>query len=275
MLRAHAPLLAAALLVFCGGCRAGSDSSSAVAPEAARPALQTTADSLAWRITEAAGGPDAWAALPVLRFDFVVEREGAEVFRARHLWDRATGRYRVEWPAGEDSTFVALFTIDGSDTAEPVGRVFLDGRSAGSALGRELTGEAYERHVNDTYWLLAPLKLFDGGVRRALAPDSSDGATDVLALSFDGVGMTPGDRYWLRADRATGRLAGWSFVLQDSSAGRYDWSDEATLATPAGPLRLATRKATPGGTSAILTPVFPAPPLTDSLFTDALPRLGS
>lgn len=262
-------LLASVPLAFLVGCR------SERGPAAERPLLETAADSLAWRITEATGGPDVWAALPALRFDFVVERGGAEAFRARHLWDKATGRYRVEWPGGEDSTYVALFDVDTLDLAEPVGRVFLNGRPPGSALGRELMTEAYERYINDAYWLLAPLKLFDGGVRRALAPDSADARTDVLALSFEGVGMTPGDRYWLRADRATGRLVGWSFLLQDSTAGRYAWTDEAALETPAGPLRLMTRKAPGDGTSTILTPVLPVPPLTDDLFSDSRPRLDA
>lgn len=243
----------------------------ALSPASApRPTLETAADSLAWRLVEAAGGLDAWQALHRLRFDFAVVRDTAEAFHARHLWDRSTGRYRVEYPVGEDSTLVALFNVQRFDSEAPDGAAYLNGMPLDSIATRTRLAEAYERFVNDTYWLLAPLKLFDPGVRRALAPDSAATGTHVLSLSFDRVGLTPGDRYWLTTD-ATGRLTRWSFVLESGERGSYAWTDGVSLPTPQGPLRLSTSKR--AGDWTIRTPVFSSEGLPEDVFERAAPVL--
>ena len=111
------------------------------------------------------------------------------------------------------------------------------------------------------------------GVRRALAPDSSDADTDVLLLSFEDVGLTPGDRYWLHAD-STGRLVAWTFLLEGNTTGlasRFTWSDYTELPTPGGSLVLARRKARGG--RAIVTEPFPADSLGADVFDDPRPRL--
>lgn len=224
------------------------------------PPIETAADSLAWRIVQAAGGLGAWDALDTLRFDFVVERGGEEVFRRKLLWDRAADRARVEWPVGADSVAVAMLDVAGSSPEQALGEAWVNGAAPDSA-GAYLA-DAYGALMNDTYWLLAPLKLFDDGVNRALAPDSADATTDVLLVTFDGVGHTPGDRYWLRADRA-GRLRSWTYELESGRKGHHQWTDYHTLETPAGPLRLAQRKAGRGG--AIRTVLQPAPQGGDAM----------
>ena len=236
----------------------------------ARPALENGADSLAWRIVESAGGLDAWHGLRRLRFDFAVVRDTVETFRARHLWDRPTGRYRVEYPVGQDSTLVALFNVQRFAPSAPEGAAFINGRPLDATPQQERLIEAHERFVNDSYWLLAPLKLFDPGVRRALAPDSARDAADVLLLSFDGVGLTPGDRYWLTADGA-GRLMRWSFALEGGGQGTYRWEEPVRLPTPQGDLLLPTRKRTAG--RAIRTPVHSAEGLPEDVFERPTPVL--
>jgi hypothetical protein len=268
-----APLALLPFVVLLAACREADAPAPAALPDAppAGPLLHDAADSLAARIVEGAGGLAAWAALPALRFDFAVASDTGEVSRRHHLWDRRTGRYRLEWTAG-DSLLVALFSVERVADDVPEGAVYLDGVPLDSAAARAYLGRSYGRFINDTYWLLAPLKVFDPGVRRGLAPDSADAATDVLTLAFDDVGLTPGDRYWLRADRTTGRLVGWTYALESGGAGTYRWEDARELPTPAGPLRLATRKAAPDGLRAILTPVAPAE-TDDAAFTDPRPRL--
>lgn len=236
----------------------------------AAPRAETAADSLAVRIADASGGLDAFAALPVLRFDWAVVRDSAEVTRRRHLWDRAGDRYRLEWTGGEDSVYVALFAPAAFDTTAAAGQASLNGTAlAGDALADALA-DAYETYVNDTYWLLAPLKLMDPGAVRALAPDS--GAA-VLELSFENVGITPGDRYWIQTDPTTGAMTGWSFRLEgDTTTGRWAWTDPATVATPRGPLSLATVKTNLDRPVRILTEPLSAPD-DATLWTDLAPRL--
>jgi hypothetical protein len=232
------------------------------------PALTNAADSLAWRILGAAGGPEAWNALPRLRFDFAAVRDTTETFRARHFWDRTSGQYRVEYPVGEDSTLVAVFDVETFDPAVPTGSAAINGMPLDSTQAAERLAEAYERFVNDTYWMLAPLKVFDPGVRRTLAPDSV--GTGVLQLTFEGVGLTPGDQYWLFTD-TDGRVVRWRYLLEGGYEGDFRWEQYTDLPTPAGPLRLARRKATEG--RAILTEPFPADSLADVPFDDLHPRL--
>jgi len=261
-------LLAALSLAACAPADEGAPAPPPEHP--VRPGLETEADSLAWRIVEAAGGLDAWHGLRRLRFDFAVVRDTVEAFRARHLWERPTGHYRVEYPVGEDSTLVALFNVQRFDPSAPEGTAFLNGAPLDSTATRERLVEAHERFVNDTYWLLAPLALFAPGVRRPLAPDSARDGTDVPPLSFDCLRPPPGGRYGLTAD-STGRLLRWSFVLEGGGQGTYRWEEPVRLPTSQGELHLPTRKR--AGERSIRTPVHSAEGLPADVFERPAPVL--
>ena len=203
-------------------------------------------------IIEAHGGWEAWAALPTLRFDWVVERGGAEMFRVRHLWDRAERHARAEWPVGQDSTAVVILDLAASTPSAPVGRAFLNGQPSPPA--DSLLADGYSRWVNDSYWMVAPLKTFDPGVNRGLADDSSGTGPGVLAMSFGDVGLTPGDRYWLFTN-AQGDIARWTYVLEgDTTASTWTWSEPATVQGPRGAVRFLTRKSKPDGTAIVTVP---------------------
>lgn len=179
-----------------------------------------------------------WSRVPYVRFDFHSGTPG-DTARPRpprrHLWDRRGGAYRLEQTRG-DTVFVVLFNVN-----DRRGRAYANGAMLpDSAQQRQWRERAYETFINDTYWLLAPTKLFDAGVTRAYAADSSSAATDVLNLSFGAVGLTPGDRYWLYVDRATGRLDAWRFFLQDSEGpgpkiAKAGWKE---ITTPFGTARI-------------------------------------
>jgi len=255
---------------------AGVHAAGCADPEPSAPAgraLESAADSLAARIEDAAGGRAAFDALPALRWDFFSRRDTADSPRRRHLWDRAGARHRLEWTAG-DSLLVAVFSTTHVTAGVPEdGRVYFDGSPLDSADGRLRLGQAYARFINDMYWLLAPLKLFDPGVTRTLAPDSSDASSEVLALSFAGVGLTPGDRYWMRADRRTGSLLAWSFHLESDNTGTHDWNDPRDIATPTDTLHLAAVKTARGGLVTIHTPAA-AGVAEEPAFTDPRPNLA-
>ena len=256
-----------AVLLLALGC---ADAPAPAPPsEPAAVPLATKADSVAYRVIEASGGLDAWHALPVLRFEFAVEREGQRRLAARHYWDKTGNRYRVEWPGGEDSTVVAIFSAWPDS-----GRAFAGGVPLEGEAGAEAMAAARRRTINDTYWLLAPLKLFDPGVSRTYVPDSSDAATDVIRLAFDGVGLTPGDQYWLFVDKATGRLQRWTFVLQGNPTPRsYTWTAYEPLDGPRGTVHLATRKQAVGSAAATLG--VPNSPGVTAGATADLPALAS
>jgi hypothetical protein len=203
--------------------------------------VETRADSVAMHAYDALGGPNAWASVPYLRFDFASGSDTSRTLRASHLWNRMTGDYRVEMHAGGDSTYVALFNVN---TRE--GDVYLNGEEVEDATEQELLEQAYGRFINDTYWLLMPVKMMDSGVTRTYLPDSSTSEMDVLRLSFDGVGLTPGDQYWVYVDKNSGLVEKWAFRLQrhppDHVPQPIQWVAYKTFDTPTGPIQISERK---------------------------------
>lgn len=253
------PTLFAALAVFAAGCGAADE-----------PRLSTAADSLAFRVTEASGGLTAWESLPALAFEWAIVQDSVERIRTYHLWDKEGDRSRVEWPVGADSVAVAVISPSRFDPGAPEGEVAINGVALAGAERDERLVQAHRRFVNDGYWLLAPLKTLDPGVRRAV---DSTSIGSVLALSFEQVGLTPGDRYWLDVDPVSGAMTGWTYQLEgDSTPSRWQWIDPTDVPTPKGPLRLATLKVKDGEGTVILTQPRAVEDLDETAFTDLSPR---
>ena len=74
-------------------------------------------------------------------FTFAVEKGGETLVSAEHHWDVVAQTDRVKWKGKE-------VTVNLADPATD-----------------EDAKAAYARWVNDSYWLLAPLKLKDRGLR--------------------------------------------------------------------------------------------------------------
>lgn len=277
-LRVIASTMLSVALVFIVGC--GGQQESASVP---RPSLETRADSVAMQLYDAHGGPEAWASVPYLRFDFGVERGGETQVAAKHLWNRQTGDYRLEWGPSPDSQYVAIFNVNAfgeaaSESAPTAGEVYLNGTAVDSSAHATRMRQAHQRYVNDSYWLLAPVKAFDPGVNRSYVADSSDAQHDVIKLTFGEVGLTPGDEYWLYVNKETGRLDRWAFHLQgmpdDAAPRRHDWVDYRTFEVPEGMIQLSARKPSVGGNAAIVFPSLDAPSdVSAAMFSDPEPQL--
>ena len=271
----------AALGIFVFGC--ASDDGSQSEAQAPTPTdtltLDSKADSVAFRLMEAHGA-DAWASAPYLRFNFAVETPKGTRVIGRHLWNRTTGDYRVEWQSGPDSSYVALVNVRDVTDKMPAGTVYLNGTELSGTAAEKARRQAYGRYINDTYWLLAPLKVFDAGVNRGYLPDSSTAEHDVLHLTFGKVGLTPDDEYWFHVSTETGQLDRWAFHLQgmseDTPPQRFRWTGYTTLQAPEGPVTLATRKEAVGADQAILTNelALPSSP-PDGAFSNPNPMLAS
>lgn len=175
------------------------------------PAAAASATAIGKQLWNALGGDDGWQRARYFRFDFVVERQGKRVVTRSHYWDRWSGRYRVE---GEDKegAWRVFFNVNTKQ-----GEAWLGGKKLTDAAQiKKMVDDAYGAFINDSYWLLAPFKIFDPGVNL-----SSDGeakgpngeACDVLALTFGNVGLTPKDKYWLLVDRTSHLVVEWKYVL--------------------------------------------------------------
>jgi hypothetical protein len=159
----------------------------------------------------ALGGDAGWNQARYLRFDFVVDVGGTRKAARSHYWDRWKGRYRVEG-ADKEHHWAAYFDVNSR-----AGKAFVDGKPVSDeAQAKKILDDAYGAYINDTYWLLAPYKVFDPGVNLSWAGEEKGphGETcDVLKLSFENVGLTPKDVYWFYVDRATHLMPQWKYVL--------------------------------------------------------------
>lgn len=171
---------------------------------------------------------DGWAKTRWLRFDFVVDRGEAGVLRRSHSWAVWEGDYRVEAPLAGDSTMVALFDVNGPTDGE---RIWVDGTEvADPARSDSLARRAHGMFINDTYWLLMPFKWADEGVStRHLGLREEWGETyDVVELTFEGVGLTPQNKYRAFVDTASGVMELWQHFRDaddDEPAFTLAWTD--------------------------------------------------
>ena len=186
----------------------------------ASAALAQTPDAkavaVADRVMEALGGSKAWNDTRYLRFDFAVERDGKSVMR------RAAHLGQVDRPlppgGGHARGRPVCRAVEHQRRARRARLVGKDVELTGAAAKKQLE-QAYAAWVNDTYWLLMPYKLRDPGVVLALDGEEKKGgeAWDKLRLSFDNVGLTPKDKYWVYVNRKTGLVDRWDYVLKGES----------------------------------------------------------
>lgn len=195
-------LLASAILLFVS-----------VIPASAQQPATPSADDVARRAIDMLAGP-AWEKARYIAFTFNVVSGGRITTSFPQRWDRYTGQYRVSGKDQQGNDFVVIL-----NTNTKQGRAWKNGAEVNESSIFEL---GYRRFINDTYWLLMPLKAMDPGVHREYVGERSDScghAWDVVKLSFDqGVGLTPGDNYWMWVNRDTGLVDEWDMHLQNMKA---------------------------------------------------------
>jgi len=192
----------------------------AFAVGAARAADESTAkgQQLATDLWKASGGEN-WAKVREVHFTFAVEQEGKLLFSAQHVWNVAAGTDEVKWKdkEGKDHQVTANLVTPATDGEEKAG---------------------YARWVNDSYWLLAPLKVRDRGVKvESDGPKDLKGVTcETLRLKFDSVGLTPSDQYVFYLDPKTKLPVAWEYIPASGTGMQATWEKFQSF----GGLNLAT-----------------------------------
>lgn len=243
----------------------------AAAPSHPMGRADAKAAAVALSMDEAMGGQSTWESIPYIRFDFVVARDGKEVVRFRHWWDKRQGRCRVEGPDDKGRIVTAILRL-----SDHKGKSFIGGLADKDTANVASTLQmGYERWVNDTYWLMMPFKLRDPGTNLKYAGvKKGEGGVewDQLELTFDpGVGLTPKDHYWLYVNRKTHLLDKWDYLLQDMKPPAQTATWEAW--TQVGPVRLSTVHRFQGKPTMLRFENVTAPAAMDeSIFADARPR---
>jgi hypothetical protein len=217
-------------------------------------------------VMKALGGKQAWDKTRYLRFDFGFERDGKLQTRA-HTWDKWTGRYRLEGQDQQGRPFVVLMNVNTRD-----GQAWVGGQRAAGEEEKKLLERAYGTWINDTYWLLMPYKLRDPGVTLGYEGETKDGAAtyDKLVLTFENVGLTPKDKYWVWVNRDTRLVDRWDFVLkgEDVPPTTFLWTGWRDV----GGVKLAGERVNPKDKRKLVFPVLEAPAsLPDRVFTSSEP----
>jgi len=150
---------------------------------------------------EAMGG-SRWHKVVRIKFTFNVKEDGKELVKATHDWRVRSGLDTVTWNG-------KTVTVD------------LNNPDA-----TEETKEAYARWTNDSYWLLAPLKMRDPGTKLEYVSrqDIAGAPVDVVRLSFaTDLGLTPGDQYLIYIDPKTFRWRKWDYMPNAETAKTFTW----------------------------------------------------
>lgn len=231
-------------------------------PEGQDDADPARARELADRVMQALGGEEAWEETRYITFGFAGART--------HWWDRYTGRHRLEGETREGERYLVLHDLD--DQGEE-GRAWLDGEPAEGERGAELVENAYAAWINDTYWLLAPYKLRDPGVDLSYAgTETVDGVEyEKLHLAFEGVGLTPGDRYWMYVHPDTGLVDRWAYVLESQEPPPTVWEWTGWARYGPGIMLADQRTHAESGRELPLSPISVPDELPETVFTSPEP----
>lgn len=137
------------------------------------------ADALAQKMLDALNH-EAYQETRYLEWSF---RNGAN----QYVWDKALGKVTVK--SGKVTVYLDLNTPSNSEVLKNGEKVHGDDKKA------EIE-QALEKFNNDSFWLVAPYKVFDKGAQRAVVGLKDE--TEALLVTYTKGGTTPGDNYlWL------------------------------------------------------------------------------
>lgn len=175
---------------------------------------------IAHEMHAAMGGLDNWHNARYVIFKFQVGQDGEWRTSRSHLWDKWEGRYRLESTDAEGLRSVVLFNVNTKE-----GKVYVDGQELPADEAQERLERAHGAYINDTYWLAMPWKWLDPGVNlRSAGEETVNGELcDIVELSFDQVGLTPGDVYRAFISKRSRLMTHWEYTLQSGNEGSWDW----------------------------------------------------
>lgn len=157
---------------------------------------------IADEVMEAMGGRKAWDDTRYLVWNFFGSR--------KHHWDKKTGNIRIDSPKDNYTLLMNIHSLkgklkkDGEIVSHP------DSLSKYMEMGKSAW-------INDAYWLVMPFKLKDSGVTlkyKGEGKTEKGEASDILELTFSGVGVTPDNKYDVYVDKSTRLVNQWVFYAK-------------------------------------------------------------
>ncbi len=171
---------------------------------------------IAERCIEAMGGKTAWDNTKVIQWDFFGKR--------RLTWDKFAQEVKVERIGSIPNSYTVWV-----NTTTQQGKAIVNNMAVEHPDSLKLwMKRGYEIWINDSYWLVMPFKLRDKGVSLQYLGKMKNAAgvdSEVLELTFDHVGVTPDNKYWVYFDPFSYLVNQWSYFEKYSDT-------EPKLTTP-------------------------------------------
>jgi len=123
------------------------------------------------------------------------------------FWNKWTGDVRIENPEANQVVFVNINTLKGK--AYENGSLIEDDKKV-----NKLLQQAKNWWINDSYWLVMPWKLQDPGVTLEFVKTTQlpgGNSANVLQMTFNAVGVTPENKYWVYIDKKEHLIKQWSY----------------------------------------------------------------
>lgn len=164
---------------------------------------------IANKVVEAIGGWENYNNTRFIKWDFA---------KRVLYWNKWTGDVRIESPK---DTLVILVNVNTLN-----GKAFENGKQVtDKAKLKQLLTKGKKWWINDSYWLVMPWKLQDPGVNlKYIATETLEGGTttDVLQLTFNDVGVTPENKYYVYVDQTDHLIKQWAFFTKfDDTTPRF------------------------------------------------------
>lgn len=162
-------------------------------------ASDAKAIALADETMEAMGGRAAYENARYLSWNFFGSR--------MHVWDKQTGDVYIKSLKDNYELNMNIHDMKGSLRMNSIAVTQPDSLSKYLQKGKEMW-------INDSYWLVMPYKLKDSGVTLKYLGEGNtqDGApADKLELTFNNVGVTPGNKYVVYVSKLNKLVLQWDF----------------------------------------------------------------
>ncbi|MEW4923432.1 hypothetical protein [Algibacter sp. 2305UL17-15] len=153
---------------------------------------------IAEEVVNAMGGLDNYNNTKFIKWDFG---------KRKLFWDKWTGDVRIESPTDSLTILVNINSLTGKAFK---GNTLVEDDSE----TEKLLNQGKNWWINDSYWLVMPWKLQDPGVNLTYVKTEklpNGNSADVLQLTFNAVGVTPENKYYVYVDQTDKLIKQWSF----------------------------------------------------------------
>ena len=136
-------------------------------------------------------------------------------------------RHYYKWKKNKQTCLVYWkdYKVDLNLKDYTLSKAYIHNFSVEGEIGNELIDKAIKYFNNDSFWLVAPYKVFDKGTKRSIV--TLDDGSEGLLVTYTTGGTTPGDSYLWHLDRSgkPTHFQMWTSVvpIDGLSASWTDW----------------------------------------------------